>query len=307
MERLGHLIENSIEEGTWEPIRLSRQGPSVSHLFFADDLLLFGRATSQEENCSEMCWKVSVGSLAIKLIDKRHKVGRNTFSFVLDKVWNRLNGWDARKLSFAGRFTLVKSDGRIVNFWNDVWIHDLGPLKFHFKGSGNLDETIRIYDVINAEWGWNSTWLSTVLPREVVNRIQSYNPPLEGSGVNHLSWRWMTTGKFFMRESYKYICCPITSDQLEDDEVIWKMKIPQKVKTFLWMLFRNKILTNPEHRPESGWAKINVDGFVSNNNTTVVIKSVVRDSNGKWMTGFNMVTGVDEIFRIEARAVVEGM
>ncbi|KAK8365340.1 hypothetical protein V6Z12_A02G046600 [Gossypium hirsutum] len=102
----------------------------------------------KEQTAIGRCWRVSVGSLAIKLIDKRHRfffssnvsevvaneistnlgftrvedlgfylgiplfhhrVGRNTFSFVLDKVQNCLNGWDARKLSFAGRLTLVKS------------------------------------------------------------------------------------------------------------------------------------------------------------------------------------------------------
>ncbi|MBA0672363.1 hypothetical protein Goklo_024265 [Gossypium klotzschianum] len=29
--------------------------------------------------------------------------------------------------------------------------------------------------------------------------------------------------------------------------------------------------------------------------------------DGEWLTGFNMITGMDEIFRIEARAIVEGM
>ncbi|KAK8277284.1 hypothetical protein V6Z12_D10G255900 [Gossypium hirsutum] len=299
------------------------------------------------------------------------RVGRNTFFFVLDKIRNCLNGWDARKLSFAGRLTLVKSvlllipnyfmttaqipimickeiekvvrtflwgsnnerkkvalvswsdvcravdkgglgirrlydqnmlfllklgfnlvtntnslwvrilrnkynihgiipkdlhrsncsykgiiwiihDGGMVNFWNDVWLHDLGPLKFHFNGSSTLDETIRVCDVINAEGEWNSTWLLTVLPREVVNRIQTCNPPLRELGADHLSWKWVAAEKFSMRESYKHLCCPISSSQLGDDEVIWKMKIPQRVRTFLWMLVWNKIFPNEERAQKCG-------------------------------------------------------
>ncbi|MBA0813397.1 hypothetical protein Gohar_027253, partial [Gossypium harknessii] len=59
--------------------------------------------------------------------------------------------------------------------------------------------------------------------------------------------------------------------------------------------------------PDSGWVKINVDGFVSKNNIKAVIRGAMRNSDGEWLTGFNMVIGMDEIFRIEAQAIVKGM
>lgn len=58
---------------------------------------------------------INLGYVRVKDLGKylvillfHHRVGRNTFSFVLNKVRDRLNGWDARKLSFTGRLTLVK-------------------------------------------------------------------------------------------------------------------------------------------------------------------------------------------------------
>ena len=48
MERLGHLINDSINSGQWKPIRLSRNGPLLSHLFFVDDLILFGEASTEQ-------------------------------------------------------------------------------------------------------------------------------------------------------------------------------------------------------------------------------------------------------------------
>ncbi|KAK5795335.1 hypothetical protein PVK06_036597 [Gossypium arboreum] len=60
-------------------------------------------------------------------------------------------------------------------------------------------------------------------------------------------------------------------------------------------------------RPDSGWVKINVDGSISKNNTKVAIGGAVRNSDGEWLTGFNMVTGIDEIFRTEVQVIVEGM
>ena len=39
MERLSHLIEREVSLGAWKPIRASRNGPAISHLAFADDLI----------------------------------------------------------------------------------------------------------------------------------------------------------------------------------------------------------------------------------------------------------------------------
>lgn len=43
MEWLGHLINSTISNGNWKPIRLSQSGPLISHLFFADDLVIFSK------------------------------------------------------------------------------------------------------------------------------------------------------------------------------------------------------------------------------------------------------------------------
>lgn len=37
-----------IEEGKWKPIHLSRSGPNLSHLFFADDLVIFCKAGMEQ-------------------------------------------------------------------------------------------------------------------------------------------------------------------------------------------------------------------------------------------------------------------
>ncbi|KAA3478521.1 reverse transcriptase [Gossypium australe] len=43
MEWLGYLIKSEMKTGKWQPIRLSRSGPALSHLFFVDDLVISAR------------------------------------------------------------------------------------------------------------------------------------------------------------------------------------------------------------------------------------------------------------------------
>ena len=48
-EYLGQLIQEKCKEGVRKPVKASRSGPSFSHLFFADNLVLFAKANT--ENC----------------------------------------------------------------------------------------------------------------------------------------------------------------------------------------------------------------------------------------------------------------
>ena len=45
MERLNHIVKDAIEDGTWKPIQIRKEGPSISHLFFVDNFILFGETS----------------------------------------------------------------------------------------------------------------------------------------------------------------------------------------------------------------------------------------------------------------------
>lgn len=55
MERLHHIIQDAVNDGSWEPIYLSHGGPGISHLFFADDLMLFGEASTVQVDTMLQC------------------------------------------------------------------------------------------------------------------------------------------------------------------------------------------------------------------------------------------------------------
>lgn len=131
LERLCHLIEMAVDLKEWKPINLSRGGPKLSHVCFADDLILFAKASVAqirvirkvlERFCLASGQKVSLEKSKIffsenvsrdlsKLISEEsgikatmelgkylgmpvlHKrINKKTFGEVLEKVSSRLSG-----------------------------------------------------------------------------------------------------------------------------------------------------------------------------------------------------------------------
>ena len=69
MEYLGHLIDKKCMEGVWIPLKASRDNIGISHLFFADDLILFVKVDKDsckvisevlDEFCDELGQKVNM-------------------------------------------------------------------------------------------------------------------------------------------------------------------------------------------------------------------------------------------------------
>ncbi|PNX97917.1 ribonuclease H [Trifolium pratense] len=148
MDKLSHLIIHEVNNGKWKGIKAGRNGPMVSHLMFADDLLLFGEAKEEQMKCvidtlNKFCTlsgqevsqeKTSIyfsknvsremrnKLLRISGFKEANSMGRylgvpllgrapkrNDFQYLVDQVETKLAGWKAKQLSFAGRVTLAKS------------------------------------------------------------------------------------------------------------------------------------------------------------------------------------------------------
>ncbi|KAI8563661.1 hypothetical protein RHMOL_Rhmol03G0126400 [Rhododendron molle] len=147
MERLSILINSKREEGSWKGIKVSRNSTPLTHLFFADDLILFGQDNmntvkamidvltdfcvmsgqtislekskifvspnvqrNKARRISDFCGIKLTNDLGKYLgVPLMHKrMSKQDFNHIVDKVQNRLAGWVANTLMLAGRSTLVR-------------------------------------------------------------------------------------------------------------------------------------------------------------------------------------------------------
>jgi len=51
LERLAHLIEESVVAGRWKPVEVGRKGLKISRLFFTDDMILICRSRHAQFRC----------------------------------------------------------------------------------------------------------------------------------------------------------------------------------------------------------------------------------------------------------------
>ncbi|KAH9671615.1 putative ribonuclease H protein [Citrus sinensis] len=159
IERLSHGINQAVGNGRWKPIRLNRGGIPIMHLFFADDLLLLAEATSAQaqvinEKGTIREIKTTLGFSVTKNLGKylglpilHSRVTKATYQGILDKVQQRLSGWNAKHLSLAGRITLVQSVIQALPVYamqsTKITVSVLTKIEQsckHFIWSGNADQ-----------------------------------------------------------------------------------------------------------------------------------------------------------------------
>lgn len=133
------MILAAVRDGSWKAIKMGRRGVPLSHLFFADDLIIFGEASISQAKvvkkilktfCDASGHKVSqattkiffskntlntnrrnisrkLGYLGVPLIKGR--VSSSLYNHILERIQVKLAGWKRSSLSLVGRITLAKS------------------------------------------------------------------------------------------------------------------------------------------------------------------------------------------------------
>ena len=145
---LSRLILQKESDGLLKGIKVARNCPLISHLMFAEDLIIFSRAHPSDFEAIQDCFnqfhewldlsvntaksvvsfstnihqpaKVEIcNQTGLKLVDPNSKYhgfplhiksgNQSPFNTIIDKINSRITGWKAKVLSQAARSTLIRS------------------------------------------------------------------------------------------------------------------------------------------------------------------------------------------------------
>ncbi|KAK8562005.1 hypothetical protein V6N12_049060 [Hibiscus sabdariffa] len=93
---------------------------------------------------------------------------------------------------------------------------------------------------------WDRGKLCSIFQSDVVPHILSIKCPDPSDMEDQLIWRWTPTGKFTTRSAYSLLSRSFWEQKSATWKHLWDAPVPQRLRLFLWVLFRNKLMTNVE-------------------------------------------------------------
>jgi hypothetical protein len=213
---------------------------------------LGGLGLRKLDNMNKACilklgWKIYSGANDFWCQVRRGKYGCNslkTFSNVRvtdSSLWKAIVK-PAPHLNNYGIWTV--GDGKEVEAWNHMWIEvGLTISEMHINVPVEL-QGVKVCDLVDAAGNWNWALFQGWMPQEILQKIAAilppnveYGPDIQlGSGANQF--------KFFVAIMYELLC---NFDLEIVDDVwmqIWKLNVPERVRSFMWLLRHDRLLTN---------------------------------------------------------------
>lgn len=131
-------------------------------------------------------------------------------------------------------------NGNDISLWHDWWC-GTQPLaqQNNCYQSNALD---KVNSILDDEGKWDIDLLSNIDNQQDLNEILKVNRPRYVTFIDTPTWVPSSSGNFTTASAFTFITNSELSDR--DWKWTWKLKIPQKLKYFLWLVLKGRLLTN---------------------------------------------------------------
>ncbi|CAN1179618.1 Putative ribonuclease H protein At1g65750 [Linum perenne] len=144
----------------------------------------------------------------------------------------------------AGAKSAIR-DGTETLFWTNNWVDsNIRLLDFAISSDPAFDIDCTVASLVDAAGQWDFNRLQRILAPEAVDVVAGMSPPQENRGPDDWVWGLEKSGVFSIKSAYNLICeiDSIPSSNLW--KVVWGWIGPSRIKHFLWLAAKDKLLTN---------------------------------------------------------------
>ncbi|KAK3222256.1 hypothetical protein Dsin_009281 [Dipteronia sinensis] len=288
MEELSHIIHHKLNEGTWKPIKISRNGPAISHLFFVDDLILFGQASMQQaqvmKDCIDMFYDIS-GQQGLS----------NNGDFSIKSAYE----------------SLFKSEDMPNWQWNVLWKLRLPPTVQTFIWTVLHGKILTIEHRATRGLTMDTTCSRCKVGCENLNHV------FRGCSASTEIWEDICKG-ITKTEPFNLEWCDWMSQNLRCNTMIMG-KFPAylifAVTIEDWIIANCNVVNKKKMTtcliawipPKVNRIKLNVDGSLNPELGTISAGGVIRNHLKSWIGGFAVNRGNDSIIEVELWGIFKGL
>ncbi|KAL6145062.1 hypothetical protein ACLB2K_055750 [Fragaria x ananassa] len=313
VEKLSHLIQSAIDYGYWKAVKASQSGPKILHLFFADDLILFVEASSQQTSLLKTC------------LDNFCALSRHTVSFEKSLVFcspNTSNSTASLISNVCGSPLTCDLGKYLVT--SAIPMYAMQTAKFHVNLCDKLDKLNRDFilsDVENKKRVHLVNWDTICQPKYLGGLGVKKTADINQAMLSKIGWRiFQHDNGLWANVLYaKYLQhgCLFGNDYKPPSDVssTWRgvMHGAKLIKKNLKWRVRNGnsikfcYTMHAWKKPPENFFKLNVDGTRVSLIGKIGAGGVIRNHHGDWISGFQINLGVGEILDAEAWGLFQGL
>ncbi|CAN1166153.1 Putative ribonuclease H protein At1g65750 [Linum perenne] len=152
-----------------------------------------------------------------------------------------LNEWQTM---VAGAKSAIR-DGTETLFWTNNWVDsNLRLIDFANTDEPDFDPECTVAAFVDASGQWDYHKLARLLTPEAVDVVAGMTPPQENRGADDWVWGLEKSGLFSIKSAYNLICQTNSLPISNLWKGVWKWRGPNRIKHFLWLAAKDKLLTN---------------------------------------------------------------
>ncbi|XP_074304974.1 uncharacterized protein LOC141639890 [Silene latifolia] len=309
MEKLSQLIEEYSGGGQWKGFQICRGGPTLTHLFFADDIILFGEATINQAQLSNRVLNAFCQASGQRVSRAKSKVyfSPNVDGEDVSNITNELQIANTDDLGM--RFLWGgDQDNQALSLvsWDMV-------TKEKDNGGLGLRSMRQVNTAFMAKLGWrllsepNALWARVLHHKYCKGRcdVDTLKPKPLSSNV----WNEIVESFIALKSGLSASIDIASNPSSFLMERIWEVK-NAKESTDVCVKAREQ----RRHEifvqciaPLAGWVVLNIDGASKGNPGLSGAGCLIRDASGQLIKAFSEKLGLETVTRGEIMALRRGL